>query len=58
MTMHQKSIPSGLCRIFNLLPEQLGVNKGDDVLQDLECRANEEVGAKASDDCTEERRPV
>lgn len=22
---------------FNLLPEQLGINKGDDVLQDLEC---------------------
>lgn len=38
--------------LFISLPEQLWINKGDDVLQDLKCWANQKVGSKGSDDST------
>lgn len=39
------------CCFFSLL-EQLGVDESDDILKDLECRANQKIRPKGSDEGT------
>lgn len=41
---------------FFFLPEQLRVDERDDILQGLECWANQKVGSKGSDEGMQERR--
>lgn len=44
--------------LLTSLPEQLRVDEGDDILQDLESRADQEIRPKGSDERTQEGRLV
>lgn len=49
LQQRERSVVKGALSVLVFLPEQLRVDEGDDILQDLERWANQKVGPKGFD---------